>query len=344
MNIDELRALDALPLMPLLEKAHDIYRRYWPEQRIQICTLLSIKTGGCSENCAYCAQSAHYHTGLQKESLLPKEKVLERAMMARALGSTRFCMGAAWKGIRLGHPLFPEVLEIIRAVASLGLEVCATLGKIGPEEALALKEAGLTAYNHNLDTSPERYPSIVTTHSYQDRLDTISAVQEAGLSLCCGGIIGLGEKRHDRLRLLEIISSFPTPPESVPINALIAMKGTPLEGRDFPDSLNIIRMVALARLALPTSRVRLSAGRERMSEEAQALCFYAGANSLFYGDKLLTAPNAPMERDLRMLQKWGLQPELPSSEQLQPLPEGSELYPEGDPRPCPTVAPPMAAS
>lgn len=338
MKLDELQSLAALPLMQLVEKAHAVHIQHWDPTRIQVCTLLSIKTGGCSENCAYCAQSARY-AAVERQGLLPKEKVLERALLAKAMGATRFCMGAAWRGIKADDPRFAEVVEIVRAVAALGLEVCATLGKIGAAEAHALKDAGLTAYNHNLDTSPERYPQIVTSHTYEDRLETIDAVQQAGISLCCGGILGLGEEPQDRLRLLEVVSSFPTPPESFPINVLIPIPGTPLgdAAPEPPDSLEVVRMVALARLALPKTRVRLSAGREHMSAEAQLLCFYAGANSLFYGDKLLTAHNASIEEDRRLMERAGLLPELPHADQMRAA-EG-EVFSDAEPHPCFNPAP-----
>ncbi|MCH5284503.1 MAG: biotin synthase BioB [Akkermansiaceae bacterium] len=336
MTLDELKQLAELPLMQLVEKAHAVHAQHWDTSRIQVCTLLSIKTGGCSENCAYCAQSARY-AAVARQELLPREKVLERALLAKAMGATRFCMGAAWRGIRADDARFAEVVEMVRAVSALGLEVCATLGKIGSAEALALKEAGLTAYNHNLDTSPEHYSEIVTTHTYADRLETIDAVQQAGISLCCGGILGLGEGQVDRLRLLEVVSSFPTPPESFPINVLIPIPGTPLgdAAPQAPDTLDLVRMVALARLALPRTRVRLSAGREHLSPEAQMLCFYAGANSLFYGDKLLTANNASIAEDRRLLEACGLQPELPHADMLRPAAgAGEELFSEEEPHPC----------
>ena len=333
MKLDELQRLAALPLMQLIEKAHAVHVQHWDPTRIQVCTLLSIKTGGCSENCAYCAQSARY-AAVERQGLLPKEKVLERALLAKDMGATRFCMGAAWRGIKADDPRFAEVVEIVRSVAALGLEVCATLGKIGADEALALKDAGLTAYNHNLDTSPERYPHIVTSHTYEDRLETIDAVQQAGISLCCGGILGLGEEPQDRLRLLEVVSSFPTPPESFPINVLIPIPGTPLgdAAPEPPDTLDIVRMVALARIALPNTRVRLSAGREHMSAEAQLLCFYAGANSLFYGDKLLTAHNASIEEDRCLMERVGLLPELPHADQMRAAVDAT--FSEAEPHPC----------
>ena len=332
MNINELKSLAELPLLQLVEKAHAVHVQHWDPTRIQVCTLLSIKTGGCSENCAYCAQSARY-AAVERQGLLPKEKVLERALLAKAMGATRFCMGAAWRGIKADDPRFAEVLEMVQAVSALGLEVCATLGKIGPDEARALKDAGLTAYNHNLDTSPEHYADIVTTHTYEDRLETIDAVQEAGISLCCGGILGLGEQPEDRLRLLEVVSSFPTPPESFPINVLIPIPGTPLGNAmpEPPDPLDLLRMVALARIALPRTRIRLSAGREHMSAEAQLLCFYAGANSFFYGDKLLTANNSSIEDDKRLFESAGLVPELPHATLLR---GSDEPFSDSEPHPC----------
>lgn len=336
MKLEQLKELAGWPLMQLVERAHEVHVQHWDPTRIQVCTLLSIKTGGCSENCAYCAQSARY-AAVERQALLPKEKVMERALLAKAMGATRFCMGAAWRGIKADDPRFAEVVEMVQAVASLGLEVCATLGKIGLPEAQALKAAGLTAYNHNLDTSPEHYADIVTTHSYADRLETIGAVQEAGISLCCGGILGLGEGAVDRLRLLEVVSSFPTPPESFPINVLIPIPGTPLGDAtpEPPNPLDLLRMVALARIALPRTRIRLSAGREHLSAEAQLMCFYAGANSLFYGDKLLTANNASIEEDRRLLEACGLKPELPHADMLCPVAgAGAEIFSEEEPHPC----------
>ncbi|MFM2241449.1 MAG: biotin synthase BioB, partial [Verrucomicrobiota bacterium] len=230
MTLAELQALHDLPLFDLLKRARAVHEAHWPEAEVQLCTLLSIKTGGCSEDCSYCAQSARYSSGVEIERLMEKEAVMQRARHARDTGSTRFCMGAAWRGVRGGTQRFEQVLDIIREVSTLGMEVCVTLGELGPEEAKRLREAGVTAYNHNLDTSPEHYPNIVTTHTYEDRLRTIRNVQDAGMSVCCGGILGLGETTEDRLRMLEIISSFNPQPESVPINSLMPMPGTPLEG------------------------------------------------------------------------------------------------------------------
>src|SRR5271154_60387 len=290
-ELPSLRALYELPFFDLISRARESYRQHWPEHEVQLCTLMSIKTGGCSEDCAYCSQSSHYETGLERESLASLARVREPAERARANGSTRFCMGAAWKGVTEHDAKFAQVIETVREVAKLGMEVCVTLGQLTPEAARQLRAAGVTAYNHNLDTSPEFYPNIVTTHTFQDRLDTIRAVQAAGMSVCCGGIIGMGETVTDRLRMLEVLTSFDPPPESVPINCLMAMPGTPLEELPPVDVFELVRLVATTRIALPRAKVRLSAGRTRLSREAQALCFFSGANLVFYGNKLLTAQN-----------------------------------------------------
>ncbi len=306
MQFAELKALHQLPFFELLKQAREVHEQNWPKADVQLCTLLSIKTGGCSEDCSYCAQSARHSSGVEAERLMEKEAIMERARAAHDTGSTRFCMGAAWRGVRGGTERFEQVIEIIEDVSKLGMEVCVTLGEIGPEEAKRLKEAGVTAYNHNLDTSPEHYPNIVTTHTYDDRLRTIRNVQDAGMSVCCGGILGLGETNDDRLKMIEIISEFNPQPESVPINSLMPMPGTPLEGTDPVDVFDLVRMIAIARIALPKAKVRLSAGRTRMSDETQALCFFAGANSIFYGEKLLTASNPAVEKDRALLEKLGL--------------------------------------
>jgi len=268
--------------------------------------LLSIKTGGCSEDCAYCAQSSHYSTGVEREALLSLENILTAARRARSQGATRFCMGAAWRGVHDGSEKFERVLEIVREVSQLGMEVCVTLGEIGPVEARKLKAAGVTAYNHNIDTSPEFYPEIVSTHTFQDRLNTIAAVQESGMSVCCGGIIGMGESEADRLRMLAVLSDFDPPPESVPINCLMAMPGTPLADQPPVDIFELVRLIAVTRIALPKARVRLAAGRTRISREGQAFCLFAGANSIFYGDKLLTAKNPTADLDVALLRELGL--------------------------------------
>lgn len=306
MLLADLQSLHALPFFDLLQRARAVHEAHWADNEVQLCTLLSIKTGGCSEDCSYCAQSARYNSGIEIERLLSKETIMERAKAARDTGSTRFCMGAAWRGVRGGTQRFEQVLDIVRDVSTLGMEVCVTLGELGPDEAKALKEAGVTAYNHNLDTSPEHYPNIVTTHTYDDRLRTIRNVQDAGMSVCCGGILGLGETTDDRLKMLEVISEFNPQPESVPINSLMPMPGTPLEGSAAVDVFDLVRMIAVTRIAIPKAKVRLSAGRTRMSDETQALCYFAGANSIFYGDKLLTAKNPAVEKDRALLAKLGL--------------------------------------
>ncbi|HEY0341093.1 MAG TPA: biotin synthase BioB [Steroidobacteraceae bacterium] len=305
-DLTSLRALYELPFFDLIQKARETYRTHWPEHEVQLCTLLSIKTGGCSEDCSYCSQSAHYDTGLEKETLLPLERILETAERARANGSTRFCMGAAWKGVTEHDAKFKSVLETVRAVSKLGMEVCVTLGELTPEAARQLRTAGVTAYNHNIDTSPEFYPSIVTTHTFDDRLNTIRSVQQAGMSVCCGGIIGMGETETDRLKMLEVLCGFDPAPESVPINCLMPMPGTPLDGQPPVDIFQLVRLIATTRIALPKARVRLSAGRTRLTREGQALCFFAGANSIFYGDKLLTAANPGVDADRTLLDELGL--------------------------------------
>lgn len=312
MQFHELHRLYHLPFFDLLTRAREVHVANWPEREVQLCTLLSIKTGGCSEDCGYCAQSARWSTGLQVERLMEREAVLERARAAREAGSTRFCMGAAWRGVRAGTERFEKVLEIVREVSRLGMEVCVTLGELGPREAAALREAGVTAYNHNIDTSPEHYPNIVTTHTFQDRLNTIRHAQEAGMSVCCGGILGLGESVDDRLRMLEILSEFNPQPESVPINSLMPIPGTPLEGKGDVDVFDLVRMIAVTRIAIPKAKVRLSAGRNRLSREAQALAMFAGANSIFYGDRLLTAANPGIQEDRRLLEALGLSPQEPA--------------------------------
>jgi biotin synthase len=272
---------------------------------------LSIKTGGCSEDCSYCAQSARYDTGVNSERLLSTPEILQAATRAKTTGATRFCMGAAWKGVRENTAQFDSILQSIRAVRALDIEVCVTLGELSDAAARQLKAAGATAYNHNLDTSPEFYPNIVTTHTYADRLATIRAVQQAGLSVCCGGIIGMGETVEDRLKMLAELRRFDPPPESVPINCLMAMPGTPLENQSSVDVFELVRLVATTRIAFPTAKVRLSAGRTQLTREAQALCFFAGANSIFYGDRLLTADNPVADEDRALLAELNLTPQAP---------------------------------
>jgi biotin synthase len=306
MKFAELSALYHQPFFDLISQSRAVHLQHWRGGKVQRCSLLSIKTGGCSEDCAYCAQSAHYSTDVEREELLSLDMVLTAARRARSQGATRFCMGAAWRGVRDGSDKFERVLEIVRQVSWLGMEVCVTLGEIGPAEARKLKAAGVTAYNHNIDTSPEFYSEIVSTHTFQDRLDTIAAVQASGMSVCCGGIIGMGESEDDRLRMLEVLSNFNLPPESVPINCLVPMPGTPLADQPPVDIFELVRLIALTRIALPKARVRLAAGRTRISREGQALCFFAGANSIFYGDKLLTAKNPAADVDVALLRQLGL--------------------------------------
>ncbi len=312
--LERLQQIYSQPFFDLIQQARAVYLQHWQPNEVQLCTLLSIKTGGCSEDCAYCAQSARYEAGVPAERLMSAEEVLEVARQAKSGGSTRFCMGAAWKGVKEGTAGFDSVLGIVREVSQLGMEVCVTLGQLTDQAAQQLKEAGVTAYNHNLDTSPEFYPQIVTTHTFQDRLGTIRAVQQAGLSVCSGGIIGMGETVTDRLRMLEVLTGFEPPPESVPINCLMAMPGTPLEEQPPVDVFELVRLVATTRIALPRSKVRLSAGRSRLTREAQALCFFAGANSIFYGNKLLTAQNPEADADRELLRDLGLVPQQPFSE------------------------------
>lgn len=312
MQFAELKQLYDLPFFELIQRSRKVHESHWPENEVQLCTLLSIKTGGCSEDCSYCAQSARYSTGVDAERLMEKEDILDRARAARENGSTRFCMGAAWKGVKDGTKRFDQVLDIVRDVSALGMEVCTTLGELGETEAEKLKDAGVTAYNHNIDTSPEHYTNIVSTHTFQDRLNTLRHVQDAGMSVCSGGILGLGESTDDRLKMLEILSNFNPQPESVPINSLVPIPGTPMAESQGVDSFEVVRMIAIARIAIPNAKVRLSAGRKQMSEELQTLCFFAGANSIFYGDKLLTTGNPQSEADLKLLQKLGLSPQKPN--------------------------------
>lgn len=312
MTFQELNALYQLPLFELIQRSRSVHEENWPAAEVQLCTLLSIKTGGCSEDCSYCAQSARYNSGVDAERLMEKCDIMERAKAASESGSTRFCMGAAWRGVREGTKRFDQVLDIIQDVSKLGMEVCVTLGELGPNEAEKLKEAGVTAYNHNIDTSPEHYPNIVTTHTFEDRLNTIRNVQDAGMSVCCGGILGLGESTEDRLKMLEVISEFNPQPESIPINSLMPMPGTPMAEEQGVDVFDVVRIIAITRIAAPKAKVRLSAGRTNLSEEAQTLCFFAGANSIFYGDKLLTAKNPAVEKDLALIDKLGMKPQKPN--------------------------------
>jgi biotin synthase len=294
------------PLLDLVYRSQIIHRQYHPDPHIQLATLLSVKTGGCAEDCGYCAQSAH-HSATSKQPTLQVTEVLEAARRAQALGATRFCMGWAWREIREG-PAFEAMLEMIRGVHQMGLEVCVTAGMLNQNQAQRLAAAGLTAYNHNLDTSPEFYPEIVSTRTYTDRLQTLNYVRQAGITVCCGGIIGLGETERDRAHLLQILATFNPHPESVPINALVAIPGTPLQDQSPVDPLALVRMCATARILMPRSKIRLSAGRTELTREAQVLCILAGVNSIFYGDKLLTVENPDIERDRQLLKELGLHP------------------------------------
>jgi len=309
----QLREIYDRPFFDLIQDARNVHRKHWPGREVQLCTLLSIKTGACSEDCGYCSQSAHHNTGLKPEPLMTTEEILPHAHAAKANGSTRFCMGAAWKGVRSGDRRFESVLQTVREVSKLGMEVCVTLGQLNDDEARQLKEAGVTAYNHNIDTSPEYYANIVSTHTFQDRLNTIGSVQRAGMQVCCGGILGMGESVDDRLRMLEVLCNFDPPPESVPINCLVAVEGTPLEDAAPVEIFELVRMIATARIVLPLSKIRLSAGRTSLSKEGQALCLFAGANSIFYGDKLLTTPNPEENEDLDLLETLNLRPLEPHS-------------------------------
>ena len=306
----EIRAIHDLPIPDLLFRAAQVHRAHWNPQEIQFCTLDSIKTGACPEDCAYCPQAARYDTGLKVEPLKEKERVLEGARAATANGSTRYCMGAAWREVRDGEA-FEQVLEIVSAVAALDLEVCVTLGMLKAEQAVRLKAAGATVYNHNIDSSRAFYETIISTRTFDDRLATIRAVREAGLEVCTGGIVGMGEKPEDRIHFLHELTLLDPPPESIPINQLVAVPGTPLAGVEPPPPMEFIRMIATARILFPKSRIRLSAGRTAMSDEMQALAFFAGANSLFTGAVLLTTPNPGESHDHRLLAALGMRVETP---------------------------------
>src|SRR5216684_1443246 len=303
----EISALYHQPLLDLLMQAQNVHREFHPPNQVQMCRLLSIKTGGCPEDCGYCPQSAHYQTGVERQQLMNKDEILSSARMAKAEGATRFCMGAAWRQAPQGRE-FDSVLESVRGVADLGMEVCCTLGMLTEEQAQSLKQAGLTAYNHNLDTSPEFYSNIISTRTYQERLDTIAAVRRVGITVCCGGIVGMGESDSDRIGLLHELSNLTPHPESVPINMLVRAEGTPLARQPDLDPLIMVRMIATARILMPTSMVRLAAGRTQMTREAMVLCFMAGANSIFHGDKLLTTPNPAADQDAELMRDLGLEP------------------------------------
>ncbi|HCE2681055.1 biotin synthase BioB [Vibrio parahaemolyticus] len=300
----EVRDLMEKPFMDLLFEAQLVHRQYQQTNHVQVSTLLSIKTGACPEDCKYCPQSARYTTDIEKERLMEVERVLDAAQKAKNAGSTRFCMGAAWKNPKERD--MPHLTDMIKGVKGMGLETCMTLGMLTPDQAKQLATAGLDYYNHNLDTSPEFYGNIITTRTYQDRLDTLSHVRDAGMKICSGGIIGMGESANDRAGLLVELANLPTHPESVPINMLVKVKGTPLETVDDVDPFDFIRLIAIARIMMPQSAVRLSAGRENMNEQMQALCFMAGANSVFYGCKLLTTPNPSEDKDMMLFKKLGI--------------------------------------
>ena len=304
----EIRAIHDLPIPELLLQAASIHRAHWNAQEIQFCTLDSIKTGACPEDCAYCPQAARYDTGVKPEPLKEKARVLEGARAAKAGGSTRYCMGASWREIRDGEA-FEQVLEIVSEVAELGMEVCVTLGMLKTEQAMRLKAAGATVYNHNIDSSRDFYETIISTRSFDDRLATIKAVREAGLEVCTGGIVGMGEKIEDRIHFLHELTLLDPPPESIPINQLVSVAGTPLAGIEPPPPMEFIRMIATARILFPQSRIRLSAGRTSMSDELQAMAFFAGANSLFTGAKLLTTPNPGQSHDHQLLAALGMRVE-----------------------------------
>src|SRR6201991_1033879 len=306
-TLNEIKEIYNSPLLDLIYRAATLHREYNAIGEVQVCTLLSIKTGGCPEDCAYCPQAARYNTGVNVQALMKKEEVLEYAAKAKAAGSTRFCMGAAWREVR-DNKDFDRVIDMVKGVNKMGMEVCCTLGMLTDTQAQKLADAGLYAYNHNLDTSSEYYSEIITTRTYDDRLQTLDNVRKAGVSVCCGGIIGLGETHKDRIKMLHTLSTMPEHPESVPVNALVPIAGTPLEHNEKVDTWDMIRMIATARILMPKAMVRLSAGRTSMSISEQALCFMAGANSIFAGDKLLTTPNPSFDEDNAMFQLLGLTP------------------------------------
>ena len=303
-STDEIEQLFNLPFNDVLFHAQQVHRRHFDPNQVQVSTLLSIKTGRCPEDCGYCPQSVRYDTEVENEALLPLEEVLEQAQAAKAKGSSRFCMGAAWRSPKDRD--LDQVIEMVKEVKALGLETCLTLGMLTEAQTQRLKQAGLDYYNHNLDTSPEFYGDIITTRTYQDRLDTLQHVRDAGMHVCCGGILGMGESRQDRISLMQQLANQPQHPESVPINMLVKVEGTPLENAEDLDPIEFVRSIAVARILMPASHVRLSAGRETMSDEMQALCFLAGANSIFYGEKLLTTPNPAADQDRLLFERLGL--------------------------------------
>jgi biotin synthase len=307
-SVDEILSILQTPLIELVHQAQSVHRQWHEEGTVQLASLLSIKTGACPEDCKYCPQSAHYSkdTGLEKERLLDIDNVLASAQTAKDAGATRFCMGAAWREVRDGAE-FDQVLEMVSGVSNMGMEACVTLGMLNQDQANRLADAGLTSYNHNLDTSPEFYSEIISTRTYQDRIDTIAHVREAGITVCSGGIIGMGETERDRASMLQVLAAMDPHPESVPINSLVPVPGTPLGNRTPVEPLEMVRMIATARIVMPKSRVRLSAGRQAMSKETQILCLLAGANSIFYGEKLLTTSNPGTGEDIAMIREAGLQ-------------------------------------
>jgi biotin synthase len=303
---EEVLALFNLPFNDLLFTAQSVHRQHFNPNEVQISTLLSIKTGGCAEDCAYCPQSAHFSTGVKAQKLMGKDEVMAEASKAKAAGASRFCMGAAWREPKDRD--IDKIADIIEGVKSLGLETCATLGMLNDSQAKRLKECGLDYYNHNLDTSESYYGNIITTRTYQDRLDTLARVRDAGMSVCCGGIVGMGEAVSDRAEMLRTLANMSTHPESVPINLLVQVEGTPLKGQQETDPFDFVRAIAVARILMPKSYVRLSAGREAMNEQMQAMCYFAGANSIFYGEKLLTTPNPDANQDMALFARLGLKP------------------------------------
>lgn len=305
---ETLEQIYALPLNDLLFRAHVVHRENFDPNKVQMSALLSIKTGGCPEDCKYCPQSAHYQTSVDAEPLMQTQAVVEAAKKAKAEGATRFCMGAAWKNPR--DKDLDQICSMINEVKALGLETCATLGMLKEPQAVRLKEAGLDYYNHNIDTSPEYYDSIITTRTFEDRLDTLATVSNVGMKVCCGGIVGMGEGKQDRLGMIRALTKLKTPPESVPLNMLMPIEGTPMANEEPVDPIDFVRLVATTRIALPTSYIRLSAGREKMSEELQAMCFFAGANSVFMGEKLLTAGNPDLNQDEQLFKKLGIEGEV----------------------------------
>lgn len=306
-TLKEVEGIYNMPLLELIYKAASVHREYNQTGEVQVCTLLSVKTGGCPEDCAYCPQAARYQTDVEVHKLMDRDEVMERAREAKAQGSTRFCMGAAWREVRNNRD-FDKVLDMVKEVNDLGMEVCCTMGMLTEEQAVRLKEAGLYAYNHNLDTSDEHYDEIISTRTYEDRLNTLNNIRKADISVCCGGIIGMGESDQDRVKMLQTLATLKEHPESVPVNALVPVKGTPLEDQQLVSVWEMVRMIATARILMPKAMVRLSAGREKMSYQDQALCFMAGANSIFAGEKLLTTPNPDQDDDAAMFDLLGLKP------------------------------------